>query len=99
MGARAEEFTEPSRSTSAHRYRSRDPASVCQLFLDWHAAPASTFPWEEEREGVQGPLLVRRPPVGVVGAIVPWNFPLGLSFPKLAPALLAGRSVVLKPPE
>jgi acyl-CoA reductase-like NAD-dependent aldehyde dehydrogenase len=37
--------------------------------------------------------------VGVVGAIVPWNFPLGLSFPKLAPALLAGCSVVLKAPE
>jgi betaine-aldehyde dehydrogenase len=72
---------------------------ICKVFLDWHAAQASTFPWEEEREGVQGPLLVRRPPVGVVGAIVPWNFPLGLSFPKLAPALLTGCSVVLKPPE
>jgi aldehyde dehydrogenase (NAD+) len=35
----------------------------------------------------------------VVGAIVPWNFPLALSFPKLAPALLTGCSVVLKPPE
>ena len=45
----------------------------------------STFPWEEEREGIRGPLLVRRRPVGVVGAIVPWNFPLALSFPKLAP--------------
>jgi aldehyde dehydrogenase (NAD+) len=72
---------------------------VCKLFLDWHAAQAATFPWEEEREGVVGPLLVRRHAVGVVGAIVPWNFPLGLSFPKLAPALLTGCSVVLKPPE
>jgi hypothetical protein len=84
------------------RRTATDPAiqaSVCQLFLDWHAAQASTFPWEEEREGVQGPLLVRRQPVGVVGAIVPWNFPLALSFPKLAPALLTGCSVVLKPPE
>ena len=64
-----------------------------------HAAQASTFPWEEEREGIMGPLLVRRQPVGVVGAIVPWNFPLALSFPKLAPALLTGCSVILKPPE
>jgi betaine-aldehyde dehydrogenase len=72
---------------------------VCQVFLDWHAAQAATFPWEEEREGVVGPLLVRRQPAGVVGAIVPWNFPLGLSFPKLAPALLTGCTVVLKPPE
>jgi len=68
-------------------------------YLDWHAAQASTFPWEEERDGIRGPLLVRRQPVGVVGAIVPWNFPLALSFPKLAPALLTGCSVVLKPPE
>ena len=72
---------------------------VARLYLDWHAAQASSFPWEEERDGIRGPLLVRRQPVGVVGAIVPWNFPLALSFPKLAPALLTGCSVVLKPPE
>jgi len=72
---------------------------AARLYLDWHAAQAGTFPWEEERDGIRGPLLVRRQPVGVVGAIVPWNFPLALSFPKLAPALLTGCSVVLKPPE
>ena len=72
---------------------------AAKLYLDWYAAQASTFPWEEERDGVRGPLLVRRQPVGVVGAIVPWNFPVALSFPKLAPALLTGCSVVLKPPE
>ena len=44
-------------------------------------------------------LLVRREPVGVVGAIVPWNFPLGLTMPKLCPALLTGCTVVLKPAE
>ena len=42
-------------------------------------------------------LLVRREPVGVVGAIVPWNVPLGLTMPKLGPALLTGCTVVLKP--
>ena len=40
---------------------------------------------------------VRRVPVGVVGAIVPWNFPIALAFFKIAPALLAGNTVVLKP--
>jgi aldehyde dehydrogenase (NAD+) len=69
------------------------------LYLEWYAAQAGTFPWEEERDGIRSQLLVRRQPVGVVGAIVPWNFPLALSFPKLAPALLTGCSVVLKPPE
>src|SRR5207237_5123412 len=38
-----------------------------------------------------------REPVGVVGAIVPWNFPLNLATWKVAPALAAGCTVVLKP--
>jgi len=40
---------------------------------------------------------VRRRPLGVVGAITPWNFPLMLAAWKIAPALLAGNTVVLKP--
>lgn len=43
--------------------------------------------------------LIHREPVGVVAAIVPWNFPLMIGAWKLAPALAAGNSVVLKPPE
>ncbi len=41
----------------------------------------------------------RREPVGVVGAIVPWNFPLAITAWKLAPALACGNTVVLKPSE
>ncbi|MDI3389099.1 aldehyde dehydrogenase [Streptomyces sp. B-S-A8] len=43
--------------------------------------------------------LVRRAPLGVVGAVVPWNFPLDIASWKVAPALAAGNSVVLKPAE
>jgi acyl-CoA reductase-like NAD-dependent aldehyde dehydrogenase len=43
--------------------------------------------------------LVRREPLGVIAAIVPWNYPLIISGWKLAPALLMGNSVVLKPAE
>ncbi|MCV7072759.1 aldehyde dehydrogenase [Mycolicibacterium rufum] len=43
--------------------------------------------------------LVTREPLGVVGAVTPWNFPLDLAVWKLAPALAAGNSVVLKPSE
>ena len=43
--------------------------------------------------------LIHREPVGVVGAIVPWNFPLMIGSWKIAPALAAGNSVVLKPAE
>jgi phenylacetaldehyde dehydrogenase len=41
--------------------------------------------------------IVRRQPVGVVGAIVPWNFPLMIAIWKIAPALACGCTIVLKP--
>jgi len=43
--------------------------------------------------------LITREPMGVVGAVVPWNFPLIMASWKLAPALVTGNSVVLKPSE
>jgi gamma-glutamyl-gamma-aminobutyraldehyde dehydrogenase len=43
--------------------------------------------------------MIRREPLGVVGAVVPWNFPLDMATWKCAPALAAGNSVVLKPAE
>lgn len=53
---------------------------------------------EEMRPGMfGGRVAVRKQPVGVVAAIVPWNFPQALLFSKLAPALAAGCSVVIKP--
>jgi len=54
--------------------------------------------WEEERMGVLGsPVIVRREAVGVVAAIVPWNVPQFVTMSKLAPALVAGCTMVLKP--
>ena len=43
--------------------------------------------------------MILKEPIGVVGAIVPWNFPLMISAWKIAPALAMGNSVVLKPSE
>jgi acyl-CoA reductase-like NAD-dependent aldehyde dehydrogenase len=43
--------------------------------------------------------LITREPVGVVGVIVPWNYPMIMAAWKIAPALAAGNSVVLKPSE
>jgi aldehyde dehydrogenase (NAD+) len=63
-----------------------------------YAELADTFPWEEEcppTAGGEFGLLVREP-VGVVGAIIPWNAPVALICHKIAPALLAGCTVVLK---
>lgn len=53
---------------------------------------------EEIRQGMLGrQSLVLRGPIGVVAAIVPWNVPQAITFLKLAPALAAGCTVVLKP--
>jgi len=64
------------------------------VFAD-SAKEISEFTWEEE----VGNSLVVREPVGVVGAITPWNFPLYQIALKVAPALAAGCTVVLKPSE
>jgi phenylacetaldehyde dehydrogenase len=47
--------------------------------------------------GIKYQVIVRRQPVGVVGAIAPWNFPLMIAIWKIAPALACGCTVVLKP--
>jgi acyl-CoA reductase-like NAD-dependent aldehyde dehydrogenase len=60
-----------------------------------NAARASSYVWQEEI----GNSLVVKEPVGVVGAITPWNFPLYQIVLKVAPALAAGCTVVLKPSE
>jgi betaine-aldehyde dehydrogenase len=65
--------------------------------LQFYAELGKTFRQEEERPGLFGPLTVRREPVGVVAAVVPWNVPQFVTMTKLAPALLAGCTVVLKP--
>jgi acyl-CoA reductase-like NAD-dependent aldehyde dehydrogenase len=61
--------------------------------------------WADKIHGetipVDGPFLnyTLREPLGVVGAIVPWNFPISLAAWKIAPALACGNTVVLKPAE
>lgn len=65
---------------------------------NYYASLASRFPFEEEHRTFSGAkvgLLVREP-VGVVGAIIPWNGPISLIAFKVAPALLAGCTVVIK---
>ena len=59
------------------------------------AEVATGFTWEQE----VGNSLIVREPMGVVGAITPWNYPLHQIAAKVAPALAAGCTVVLKPSE
>jgi aldehyde dehydrogenase (NAD+) len=67
------------------------------MVLDYYTRLTREYPFEELRPGMLGPCLVRREPVGVAGCIVPWNVPFFVSMLKLAPALAAGATVVLKP--
>jgi aldehyde dehydrogenase (NAD+) len=61
------------------------------------------FPWETDLPdaldmlGTMTSRRIRKEPVGVVGAIVPWNFPFEVTINKLAQALATGNTVVLKP--
>lgn len=67
-------------------------------FVEWYAEEAKriygeTIPaWKENKR-----IMVLRQPVGVVAAITPWNFPAAMVTRKLAPALAAGCTVILKP--
>jgi aldehyde dehydrogenase (NAD+) len=65
--------------------------------FEYYAGLADTYAWEERATPTVGNFgLLVHEPVGVVGAIIPWNGPLGLIAHKIAPALLAGCTVVLK---
>ncbi|MFF5212804.1 aldehyde dehydrogenase [Streptosporangium sp. NPDC000396] len=70
---------------------------IAHAVLDFYARLADSVAWETERPGMLGPVTVRREPVGVTAAIVPWNTPQFLIMTKLAPALLAGCTAVVKP--
>ena len=70
------------------------------LLLRYYSGLMNAMPVEEARPGMLGgTALVSRQPVGVVAAITPWNVPQGISFLKIAPALAAGCTMVLKPAE
>lgn len=64
--------------------------------IDYYVSLAGSYPFEEQRSVGRATTVVHDP-VGVVAAIVPWNAPLRSIVNKLAPALLAGCAVVVKP--
>jgi aldehyde dehydrogenase (NAD+) len=74
--------------------------SIAQM--QYLAAQAATYEFEKAGPAI-GPVpaegILRREPLGVVAAIVPWNIPLLVTVWKVAPALAAGNTVVLKPDE
>lgn len=77
----------------SHMLNGGAPSGLLRMYADI----VENLPVEEVRQSLAGSTIVRREARGVVGAITPWNFPLALAMFKIAPALAAGCTVVLKP--
>ena len=99
LGKRAEEIAHTiTLENGKPLAQSRGETAMAIDHLRWFAAEAERAYGRVVPNQVQGKRhLVIRSPVGVVGAISPWNFPLVLAARKVAPALAAGCTVVLKP--
>ena len=78
--------------------RGVDVPNAARCFA-WYGAAIDKIYGEIAPTAADALALVGREPLGVIGAVVPWNYPLIISAWKVAPALAAGNSVVLKPAE
>jgi len=67
--------------------------------IEWYAEAIDKIYGDVAPTDANNIATITREPVGVVAAVVPWNFPLDIAVWKLAPALITGNSVVLKPAE
>lgn len=70
-----------------------------RFWFDYYANLATEYGWEVTVPRIDGSgnAVIVREPVGVVAAIAPWNNPFGIMTGKIAPALIAGCTVVMKP--
>ena len=76
---------------------SRGEAFAVSLVLDYYAGAANKHFGETIPTSMPGLDFTLREPIGVVGMIVPWNFPLNMATWKLGPALATGNTCILKP--
>ncbi|RXT06994.1 aldehyde dehydrogenase family protein [Ammoniphilus sp. CFH 90114] len=70
---------------------------VATLWMEYACNTVREVLKEKVQEHDHGKTIITRDPMGVVSAIFPWNYPISLSTIKIAPALLTGNTVVLKP--
>jgi len=78
-------------------HESIDEVRGCANILEYYSSIAGQPAGEAVNLGKAGDCLVTRVPLGVCGAIIPWNMPVLIMGWKVGPALLAGNSLVLKP--
>ena len=67
--------------------------------LRWHAETADKIYDRISPTGIDVSSLIVREPIGVVAAVIPWNFPLAITAMKIGPSLAAGNSLIIKPAE
>jgi 1-pyrroline dehydrogenase len=101
LDANADELAEiESRNVGKPLSYARDEMPVCADNLRFFAGAARVLEGRSAGEYMRGyTSMLRREPIGVVGGIAPWNYPLMMAVWKLAPALAAGNVQVLKPSE
>lgn len=102
MQARAEEFADlESKDTGKPRASLVDDEILQSIDqLRFFAGAARSLEGRAAGEYLAGHTsFVRREPIGVIGQVTPWNYPLNMAVWKIAPALAAGNTVVLKPAE
>jgi 1-pyrroline dehydrogenase len=101
VDANAEELAEiESRNVGKPLSSARDEMPVCSDNLRFFAGAARVLEGRSAGEYMRGyTSMLRREPIGIVGGIAPWNYPLMMAVWKLAPALAAGNVQVLKPSE
>lgn len=86
-----------SRETGKVLGDARGEAGFAATVLRWYADRGEELLADRIVDDEGGRLTIRQRPFGVVGAITPWNAPLILSALKIAPALVAGNAIVVKP--
>ena len=102
MQARAEEFADLESKDTGKPRASLVAAEILQSIdqLRFFAGAARRLEGRAAAEYLAGHTsFVRREPIGVIGQVTPWNYPLNMAVWKIAPALAAGNTVVLKPAE
>ncbi|MBN0343119.1 aldehyde dehydrogenase family protein, partial [Pseudomonas aeruginosa] len=81
------------------RHSLRDDIPGAARAIRWYAEALDKVYGEVAPTGSNELAMIVREPIGVIAAVVPWNFPLLLACWKLGPALAAGNCVVIKPSE
>jgi len=88
------------RNVGKPRGAAEEELPLCSDHLRFFAGAARVMEGRAAGEYIDGyTSAIRREPIGVVGQITPWNYPLAMAIWKIAPALAAGNAIVLKPSE